>query len=303
VPEWTGAFAGEGLYPNLPEDLYHRDVVPEGSLSVTSSKLLLPPSVPAKFKWAREHPHKSTSAMDDGTRVHALVLGKGEEHLELLDFPNYRTDKAKDARDAAIAAGKIPTLPNEWEEARKIADSVLSHSTTGGLFTDGDAEVSMFWVDPEFDIWLRGRMDYLIYVDGRPTIVDFKTSADASPEEFTRSVYKYGYHRQDPHYREGLAACLKCEWDDIDFVFAVVETEPPYLVATYYVSDGSPGEYGAPTPDDVERGREQNRIAREVYADCSQSGNWPGYSEEIERLELRHYDRQQMKREIDDWHK
>lgn len=302
MPEWTGTFAGEGLYPDLPEDLYHRDVVPEGSLSNSGAKLLLPPSPPAKFKYARDHGSRSSKSMDTGTRVHALVLGKGEEHLELLDFPNYRTDKAKDARDAAIANGKIPTLPQEWEEAKEIAAAVLGHPTTGGLFTDGDAEVSMFWVDPEFGIWLRGRMDYLIYVDGRPTIVDFKTTKDAGPDEWAKSVYNFGYYRQDPWYREGLAACLKCEPDEIDFAFAVVETDPPYLVATYYISDGGPGEYGAPTPDDVGLGREHNRIAREVYAACAESGNWPGYSEEIERLELPHFKRQQIKREIDDWH-
>lgn len=90
--------------------------------------------------------------------------------------------------------------------------------------------------------------------------------------------------------------------EDIGFVFAVVETAAPYLVATYYISDGGPDRYGAPTPDDVRLGREHNRIAREVYAACTESGIWPGYSEEIERLELRRYDRQKIEREISEWH-
>ncbi|HUC63306.1 MAG TPA: recE, partial [Alphaproteobacteria bacterium] len=94
-----------------------------------------------------------------------------------------------------------------------------------------------------------------------------------------------------PHYRDGLAACLGCDPDDIDFVFVVVETEPPYLVATYRINTA-----------DAELGREQNRIAREIYADCTASGIWPGYSEEIEELQLRYYDRQRIKREIDEWH-
>ena len=49
-------------------------------------------------------------------------------------------------------------------------------------------------------------------------------------------------------------------------------------------------------------GREQNRIARERYRDCAESGIWPGYSEEIEDLELPYYKRQQMERHINDWH-
>ena len=301
MAEFTGTITEPGLYGDIPEDSYHRDPVPGGSLSVTSSKVLLEAGGPAKFKYARDHGRRPSKSMDAGTRAHALVLGKGIEHLELLEFPNYRTDKAKDARDAAIASGKVPTLPHELAEAQEIADAVLGHPTTGGLFADGEAEVSMFWVDPEFGIWLRGRMDYLIYVDGRPTIVDFKTSKSAAPDEWDKSVRDFGYYRQDPWYREGLAACLGCEWDEIGFVFAVVETEPPYLVATYYISDGSPGEYGVPAPDDVGLGREQNRIARERYRDCMKSGIWPGYSEEIERLELRYYDRQRIERGINDY--
>jgi hypothetical protein len=273
----------------MDEDWYHMDPVQGGSLSVSGAKLLL--KAPAKFEYARRNGSKHTKAMDLGTRVHALVLGKGEEQIELLDFPNYTTNKAREARDAAIAAGKIPTKPQEMEEARAIADAVLKHPTTGGLFTEGDAEVSMFWRDEEFKVMLRGRADYMTYFDDMPTIVDFKTSADASAEEFARSVYKYGYHRQDPHYREGWAAILKCDWQDIDFVFAVAETDPPYCVATYRVD-----------PADTDRGREQNRIARERFRDCTESGTWPGYSEEIENLQLPAYGRQQIDREINEWH-
>jgi hypothetical protein len=304
VPEFTGAITEPGLDPDVPEDLYHRDPVPERSLSVTSSKVLLEAGGPAKFDYARRHPHKSSAAMDLGTTVHGMVLGTGAD-IEVIDYPDFTTKKAKDARDAAIAAGKIPMIAHKHAEAQDIADAVLRHPTTGGLFTDGDAEISGFWRDPEFGIWLRGRIDYLIYIDGRPTIVDFKTSKDAGPDAWDKSVYEYGYYRQDPWYREGLAACLpaglRCEWHEIDFVFAVVETEPPYLVATYYISDGTPGEYGQPTPNDVALGMEHNRIAREKYRDCAKADNWPGYSEEIERLELRYYDRQRIERGINEY--
>lgn len=286
----------QGLHGDIPEDAYHADPVLEGSLSVTSSKLLLPPSPPAKFDYARKHPHVSSKAMDLGTVVHGLVLGTGAE-VEVLNFPNYTTNKAKQARDEAIAAGKVPMLAKEMAEARAIADALLTHPTTGGLLSGIDPEVSMFWQDAETGIWLRGRMDAMTLAYSMPTIVDVKTTKDASPEAFAKSVADYGYHRQDPHYREGLAACLGCKWDEIDFVFAVVETEPPYLVATYRVSDGTDGR-----PDDVGLGREQNRIAREIYRACSESGIWPGYSEEIEDLELPRYKRQQIERQINEWY-
>lgn len=287
MPEFTGLVTEQGLYPNVPEAEYHADPVVGGSLSVSGAKLLL--QAPAKYDYARHHPHKSTKAMDLGTTVHGLVLGTGAE-IAVLDFPDWRTNEAKKARLAAVELDCVPMLAKDYDEAKAIADAVLSHPTAGGLFTEGDAEVSMFWRNEEFGIWLRGRADYMTYFGETPTIVDFKTTADGSPEEFARSVYKYGYHRQDPHYREGWAVLLGCDPDDIDFVFVAVETEAPYCLAQYRV-----------IPADVDRGREQNRIARERYRDCMKSGRWPGYSEEIEDLELPAYGRQRIDRDINDW--
>lgn len=278
-----------GLVPDMDEDFYHSDPVMGGSLSVSGAKLLL--KAPAKFDYARSHPHQSTKAMDLGTTVHGLVLGKGQS-IAVLPFESRRGNAYKEAEADAVENGLLPMLAKDYDEARTIADAVLKHPTTGGLFTDGDAEVSMFWRDEEFKIWLRGRADYMTLFGDTPTIVDFKTSADASPEEFARSVYKYGYHRQDPHYREGWASVLGCDWRDIDFVFAVVETEPPYCIATYRV-----------VAEHVELGREENRIARERFRDCMKSGRWPGYSEEIEDLELPRYGVQRIERDILDWHR
>jgi hypothetical protein len=295
---WTGPVTSPGIYA-MDEAHYHSDPVPEaagGSLSVSGAKLLLPPSVPAKFAYAREHDGKGSDAMDTGTVVHGMVLGTGQE-VEVIHADDWRKKAVQEQRDEAAAAGKLPMLARHHAEARAIADAVLKHPVTGALFAWGDAEQSMFWRDEEFGIWLRGRMDLSTVIGDVPTIVDLKTSKDASKEGFAKAVADYGYHRQDPHYREGLAAVLGCDWRTVDFIFAVVETEPPYLVATYRVSDGTEG------PDDITLGREQNRIAREVYADCTRAGVWPGYSEEIENLPLRHYDRQRIERQINDWHR
>lgn len=277
-----------GLYLDIPEDQYHMDPVQGGSLSVSGAKLLL--QAPAKYDYARRHPHQSTKAMDLGTTVHGLVLGKGAD-IAVLHYDDRRTKAYKADEEFALAAGRVPMLAKDYDEARAIADAVLKHPTAGGLFTQGDAEVSMFWRDEEFGIWLRGRADYMTYFGETPTIVDFKTTADASAEEFARSVYKYGYHRQDPHYREGWASILGCDPDSIDFVFVAVETEPPYCLAQYRV-----------IPEHVELGREQNRIARERFRDCQERDVWPGYSEEIEDLELPRYGVQRIEKDINDWY-
>lgn len=303
MPQWTGTFQGAGLYADIPESDYHADVVPERSLSVSGAKLLLAPSVPAKYKYARDHGRLPTKAQKLGTLAHAMTLGQPTGHYEVLDFAAWNAAGCKKAKEEAIEAGKEPVLRKEWDEARAISDAVLAHPVAGGLLAGADTEVSMFWRDAEFGIWLRGRMDAVQHeAFGFPGVVDLKTSKDASPDGFAKSVHEWGYFRQDPWYREGLAAALGCKWDEVSFTFIVVESDPPHLVATYHVSDGGPGRDGLPTPDDVSLGREHNKIAREIYAACDQAGTWPGYDEDIKSLALRHFDRKETEKAIQEWH-
>lgn len=293
-----------GLYPNVDEDWYHADCVAHewGSLSVSAAKLLVPPNPAAKFAYARKNGRLPTKAQKLGTLTHALTLGTPVGPVAVLDFPNRTRTKAFiKAEEEAARLGKQVVLSKEWDEAQAIADAIRLDPTAGALLEGAvDREVSGFWTDPEFGIWLRMRMDaHTLNAWQMPTIVDLKTAKDASPAEFAKSVAEYGYHRQDVQYRQGLAALLGLDdWRDVDFVICVVETEPPYLVATYRVSDGEDG-----TPDDVGLGLEQLRAARERFRDCSASGVWPGYSDEIERLELPHYKRQDMKKDINDWYR
>src|SRR5438132_1009339 len=43
----------------------------------------------------------TTEAMENGTLIHALLLGKGENRIAVLDVKDFRTNAAKEARDAA----------------------------------------------------------------------------------------------------------------------------------------------------------------------------------------------------------
>lgn len=298
MPEvFTGTITEPGLYPGIPEDQYHADPVPAelgGSLSSTGVKDMLPPSCPALFDWNRRHPKKSSKAMDTGTTVHGIVLGTGQP-VAVLDFPDRRTKAYKEAEAAAIKAGQVPMLAKDYAEAEAIADAVKQHDTTGALFSSGDPEVSMFVPDPETGIWRRGRLDWLTYVGETPTVVDFKTTADVSPDHFAKSMADFGYATQEAHYRWQLADLLGCGPDEIDFLFAVVPTSPPYLPQVYRLN-----------PRDGEDGRQLCRIAYQKYRDCTRSGRWPDWSaerdEEIGELSLPAYARIRNQRELDNWH-
>lgn len=294
MPQFTGLITEPGLYPDVAEGAYHADPVAHewGSLSSTGAKLLVPPSCPALFDWSRKH-GKHSKSMDDGTRVHALVTGKGEEHLVPLPFDNYRTKEAQQARDAAIAAGKVPTLPHEMDKAQAIAGAVFADPEAGKLLaTVSDAELSMFW--QQDGIWCRGRLDLLGW-DDRPRAIDVKTTADASPDGFAKSLASFRYDMQWRHYASGLAACLsgypgELTADDIAWSWIAVQTVRPHLVMVY-----------EPSADDRERADESLRIARETFAACSARGEWPKWSDSSMELSLPYYQQMRIGRDINDY--
>lgn len=297
MPEFLGKVTEPGLYPDVPEDVYHADPVAHewGSLSSSGAKLLVPPSCPYLFDYARKH-GKRTKSMDIGTRVHALVLGKGEEYLTELPFDEYRTDEAKAARDKAVTDGKIPTKPREMAEARAIADAVIADPEARRLLDAvTDTELSGFWYEPEYGIWCRMRLDVLGWTD-RPEIGDVKTTADASPEKFAKSLAEYRYDIQWRHYCRGLAAILSAypgelTADDIGWSWIVVQTTGPHVVMVY-----------EPSAEDTERADESLRIAYGHFAACSRAAVWPKWSESAMELSLPYYRAKQIERDILDYY-
>ena len=264
-----------GVY-DMPEAVYHGDPVPEGSLSSSGAKGLLPPSCPARFRYEQDHPVYK-DVFDFGSAAHKYVLGIGPE-IAVIGAPDWRTNKAKDERDAARAAGKIPVLEPEHKQVQEMAAAIREHPVASVLFDPqrgGHAERSLFWQDAEFGIWRRARLDWMPDPDapGRFIIVDYKTASAADRGSIAKSVANYGYYMQDAWYEDAVRALGLA--DDPAFLFVVQEKAPPYLVTVAQL------DYEA-----VQAGRMRNRMAMEDYRDCTSAGVWPGYSDEIVSISL-----------------
>jgi hypothetical protein len=261
------------IIDDLPEDIYHSDPVSGGSLSSGGARELLKPGGPAKFAHYRGKQRNSTT-FDLGKAVHTEILGAGAGIVE-VDARDWRTKAAQQARTEAYSAGLIPILAEDYWRVRQIASAVRSHPLAGPLLAAvGPAEQSYFWVDAETGVWRRARTDKVIHDrGGRAIIVDLKTCEAADARAAARSAATYGYHQQDPWYRDALAA-LGVD-DDPGFLFVFVEKEPPHLVHVVQLS-----------PDDVAAGRARNRRALELYAACLAGGHWPGHPEGITQIEL-----------------
>lgn len=266
-----------GVY-DIPEDAYHADPVPGGSLSQSGAKTLLREGGPALFAWEREHGRKPTKEQDLGTAAHKLVLGVGQE-LHEVRAENWTTKAAKTARDEARASGKLPLLSREIGTVQDMAAALRSHEWAQRLLTQpGKPEMSAFWVDYVYPVWRRLRWDFMPEPDPRrrPVLVDYKTTADAGPKAFAKSVANFGYHQQADWYCTGYAAMFGAATGDAPVMaFIAQEKEPPYRVAVYQLH-----------PDALRRGRELNERALAVYRECTETGDWPGYEPEPQVIDI-----------------
>lgn len=274
VPPLT--IARPGVY-DMPAADYHRDPVPFGSLSQSGAKLLLKPSCPAKFKWALDNPDDAEPKdhFDFGAAAHTTVLSDGAD-IEVIDYADWRTNAAKDLRAKARADGLTPVLAKDMAKVDKMAEAIKDHPIAYRLLSGGKAEQSLFAIDPETGVWLRGRVDRL-HTETRPgfrlLIPDYKSAADADNESFERAAYNNGYVIQAPWYSR-LAELLGLAASAV-MVFVAQEKTAPYLVNVVEL-----------TTIALEYGRSKMAEAIATYAQCKRSGYWPGYSDGIELIGL-----------------
>lgn len=259
-----------GVYDGMPDEVYHGDPVPGGSLSASGAKLLLPPNPPALYRWRRENPEQRR-VFDLGKAAHKLVLGTGPE-LSIQDYPDWRTKAAREARDAAYAAGAVPILRAEYDDAVRMADAIRRHPVASRLFEPGggQAEQSLFWEDAATGVWRRARLDWLptqLSSAGRLIVPDYKTTDSADDESVRKAIHRYGYYLQDPWYREAVQAVGLA--DEALFLFVFQERKPPHLIHVV--------ELEAPA---LRTGRDHIRRALATYAECTATGRWPGYSDD-----------------------
>jgi hypothetical protein len=120
----------------------------------------------------------------------------------------------------------------------------------------------------------RARLDWLPERrGGRLILPDYKTCESAHREKFRKSAANYGYHQQADWYTGG-AKVLELD-EDPAFVFVAQEIQPPYLVNVI--------ELAAPS---LSVGHNLNYIARQIYAECVTNNRWPGYSDDVELVDL-----------------
>ena len=208
-------------------------------------------------------PSVQTAAMKLGSLTHCAVLEPDQLASRYGIAPDRRTNAGKAAVADMEAAGIEAVTAPEMEQAMAMAASVRSHQAAAALLRDGKAEQSFWFDDIATGLRCKCRPDW--YTGS--TIVDLKTTVDASPKGFAKSVAQWRYHVQQSHYLAGTFAER--------FVFIAVEKCYPYAVGVYELD-----------ADAVQFGDYERRNNLQTIADCRAISEWPGYGNTIQPLSL-----------------
>lgn len=260
----------EGIFAGLNDRIYHA----APGFSHSAAKRM---KTPAHYQSYLTEKREPSAAMLIGTITHALVLEPGKEipFAVAPDGLDGRTKAGKDWKSEQLAAGREVIAAEDFEAAKSAAESVLKHPACRVIFeSEGMSELSVF---KRFELGgsalRKARIDWTPG-SGSNSLVDLKTTRDASPEAFGKELYEYGYHT-------GAAWYLDI-WNDAApedrrecFVFIAVEKDPPFAVAVYNISE-----------DAIRLGRKKNIERLQTYIECTQSGVWPSYPTEIKTIDL-----------------
>lgn len=215
---------------------------------------------------------ESTPAQVRGTAIHMAVLEPElfDLHYAVLpDDHDGRTKAGKDATASIVAQGKIPLKAPVWRACEALRDLAWQNRTVAQLLEQSETEVTAVWRedgDP-----CVARADVL----GRAarTIVDLKTTDDASPRAFARTAGEYGYHLSAAWYQRGFSA-LGADIDHWWMLALEADEKIEHFAVALYALD----------PHAIETARAQVQRGLELWRGWKSAGTRLAYPPTIQPL-------------------
>lgn len=284
-----------------PAEQYHRR---ELDVASNSGLTIIDDQSPMHYKHWIDHPEddEDTPALRFGHAFHTATL---EPHAfdrlycvlpaDAPSRPTIRQINAKKPSPETILQinwweqwqadhrGMLELTASQYDEVQRMGAQMRAHvielptgegRTTrilgAELFDLCRKEVTIRWVDERTGLKCKLRAD--LDCDEFEFGGDLKSSQNAHPRAFARSVSEYRYHQQHAHYTSGKQATGR-PWKN--FLFFVVEKGKV----------NAPGVYHIPVEAE-RRGHELRDRAMDTLKRCLDSGTWPTYTNRIHELTL-----------------
>jgi hypothetical protein len=220
-------------------------------------------------------PRESTTAFDLGTVLHASALPGENPDETAVRMP----DGMKKTTKEGIAfkkehQGKIILSPADAYLIDQMMASLREHPFSASLVNGelkGKSEQSFFSTDSETGLETKARPDFIL--DDHSLIIDLKTTRDASPRGFQRSVAEYRYFVQASHYLDVVEGATGRRPEA--FLFIAVEKTRPFSTSVYMADQTM-----------IDLGKQHAREDLDNIAKWMAEDHYPGYSERVEEISL-----------------
>ena len=268
-----------GIVLDLPDADYHRI----DRASSSALRKLRQGKSPAHLRHDFDHPIEPTPAMEFGTALHQYLFQFEEMGRSVVLKPDWPRRKKADKERWETWEAEHQDIPihlssEQYDALGAMADKIDRHERLQSLWRHPHkSEVTVFCDMEIFDVDAtemllpsKARLD--LWIPDLKCIVDLKTTTDASPRAFAKTVANWGYHWQAAFYSLSLA---QHGHSVEDYLFIAAEKSPPYQVAVYRLDD-----------EVLARAHQEMQGAMRRLALCYETGDWPGYYEDIQTLTL-----------------
>ena len=264
-----GKIVEPGVY-DLTMAQYHSDCCVTPSISSSGLRTIWSRS-PAHY-WYDSPYNPNPPEQDDRPHFsigraahHLLYLGRKGFDAEFVvrpsEWKDWRTAAAKEWRAEQIKAGLTIITDGELEAITGMARSLGAHPLVKAGILDGAVERSLIFKDPKTGVYVKSRPDNIPASSG--LFADLKTTVSVADDDLDRSLASFSYHMQGATVAMASEAVLGRPMEEFALVW--VEKAPPHCVRVTVL-----------TGADIERGRAQLRCAIDQFAQCVETGVWPG---------------------------
>ncbi len=170
--------------------------------------------------------------------IHAYLTGQKHEII-CLDFKDYRTNEAKEAKAKAVKNHPCQPviLSHRYADVESIAQTVASHPIAAGVLEHPDAVFEQAGIF-EIQDGIYGMIKPDVRIPSERLMVDLKALGKSTESGFYMQARKLNYHYQDAWYRFGG---VRIDREPYSFAFLGYETSDRFRCNLFYFPDFDPG--------------------------------------------------------------
>lgn len=245
---------------------------------------------PGHAKWEEKN-QETTESLRLGDAFHAAILEPERFEKEYITLPvDCKPGSGKGMQERKLAFevtaeenNQTIIHPEDQKNIKEMAIIIHSNKDVLDIMTDGATELSGYFIDTDFDILVKIRLDFINQKDN--IIIDLKSCADAREFPFRASAYQHGYDMQAFMGLYGVTQITGVPHNDFEFI--CVESKGYHGLHIWQADQ-----------EMLDTGYKKYKKAMTLYKQCLESDKWPGYDSTIKLLGSPTYAKEQREIEV-----